>query len=374
MDNFGKLGIFGQFIILSIIILAIKFCRNSTDFEDANVVHLNCVESRVDTLLLSSLFKGGALVPLEATGHSLVGRVDKVYFCDTMVFVLDCHTAASLYVFNSRTGDFIRKIGSFGKGRGEYVNIYDFSVDEKRKEVYILVSRKRLLKFDLTGKYIGAIELPFYITNFEYFNDKFCFVRDSDGDDNLCITDMSFNVLSEYFPNSVYGNNYKIILHPLQKKTDGILYRRYLDDKIYEVDNNGGFTEKYCLYFGDKNIDLSDVKKVNKEQLKKKHSQSVGDVKYFVEGARYCYFVFYKKDHPFVGIYDRINDVTHICDYLNVTDGVLNQEYPLLEYVNTSGSLVGVAYAENINRLVNYGLLDGEKYSDESNPVLLIYK
>ena len=214
-----NLKFLGHLVMLAVAVLAIESCGNSDDLEDANVIHLNCVESKVDTMLFSSFFKEGALVPLESTGHSLVGMVDKVYFCDTMAFVLDCHTAAGLYVFNFVTGDFIRKIGALGKGRGEYVHIYDFSVDEKRKEVYILVSRNRLLKFELTGRYIDAIELPFYVTNFEYFNDKFCFVRDSGDDENLCVTDMSLNVLSEHFPNDVYGSNYKIILHPLQKKS-----------------------------------------------------------------------------------------------------------------------------------------------------------
>ena len=231
-----------------------------------------------------------------------------------------------------------------------------------------------MLKFELTGKYINAIELPFYVSNFEYFKDRFYFVRDSYDDKNLCVTDMNLNVLKEYFPNDVYGKNYKIILHPLQKKSDYILYRRYLDNKIYELDKYGGMAEKYSLDFGDRVLDLSEVSKIGKEQLKAKHSRSVGDIKYFVEGEKFCYFVFYKYDHPFIGIYNRKNGAIHICDYLKVKDDIIAQKYPLLEYANTSGCLVGVAYDENIDRIVKQALLDENKYSNESNPVLLVYK
>ena len=59
------------------------------------------------------------LLSLKKTESSLIGKIDRVIIADSLIFVLDARIAKKLFVFR-HNGQFVRTIGSQGKGEGEY--------------------------------------------------------------------------------------------------------------------------------------------------------------------------------------------------------------------------------------------------------------
>ncbi len=61
-------------------------------------------------------------------------------------------------LFDRKSGKFIRKIGSVGRGPGEYTGLYDWMIDEANDRVYLVpFADSRILEYTLSGKYIGEI-------------------------------------------------------------------------------------------------------------------------------------------------------------------------------------------------------------------------
>lgn len=59
-----------------------------------------------------------------------------------------------------KTGTFISNVGDIGQGPGEYTAVYDIIIDEKSKTIYVSpIAGKDILKYDITGKFLGKIEL-----------------------------------------------------------------------------------------------------------------------------------------------------------------------------------------------------------------------
>ena len=72
--------------------------------------------------------------------------------------MLDRNQTKGVYLFSS-DGAFVRRFGSVGNGPGEYIAPFDFSLDQKNDELFILDgSKQRINKYDIgTGKFIGYI-------------------------------------------------------------------------------------------------------------------------------------------------------------------------------------------------------------------------
>ncbi|MBP7223294.1 MAG: 6-bladed beta-propeller [Sedimentibacter sp.] len=71
-------------------------------------------------------------------------------------------------------GKLIRRIGSIGRGPGEYVHYFNFSVDDKSGTVYVLDARV-IKVFSKTGRFLRSIELKEYGEGsdvIEFFNSK----------------------------------------------------------------------------------------------------------------------------------------------------------------------------------------------------------
>lgn len=115
---------------------------------------------QTELLYLSSLIKNVHVVPLETKGEILIGRINKLLIHNNQLFILDMTFAKSLFVFN-KDGSFSHKIGSIGKGPGEYINISDFSIDTKNNVIYILDSHSQKVNLHdtATGKYIKSVKI-----------------------------------------------------------------------------------------------------------------------------------------------------------------------------------------------------------------------
>ena len=81
------------------------------------------------------------------------------YITNDYIFIYGSHGAGLLQY--KRNGEFVRKIGSYGRGPGEYLQLRDFVIDEKQGIIYTIPNWKTVIgKYDyFNGKYLEEIPI-----------------------------------------------------------------------------------------------------------------------------------------------------------------------------------------------------------------------
>jgi hypothetical protein len=96
-------------------------CSNQqTELRSDEVCYTIDLDGKKETSIpFSSIFKNVQTIILEAGKDCLIGSLDELQIFDGRIYILDKHIAKSLFVFDME-GRFIRKIGSLGRGPGEF--------------------------------------------------------------------------------------------------------------------------------------------------------------------------------------------------------------------------------------------------------------
>ena len=91
------------------------------------MINLSEDVSTVPSLLLSESAEKLEIVSLEMTDQSMLGEIRRIQVTDHNIWI-DHGREFYIYRF-SRSGKFLNKIGSIGKGPGEYTTYSTFLVD-----------------------------------------------------------------------------------------------------------------------------------------------------------------------------------------------------------------------------------------------------
>lgn len=146
-----RLIIFNFLIFIGILFISIS-CKK----KESNSVYA----IDVDQLEIKNLFSykrpidNCHFVALETTNECLIGEIDKVCVENDMIFVKDKNK--NLFVF-TKSGKFLNKIGSIGRGPEELLSFVDFYVNNNNKYVGIFDAyRSKMLRFTFNGKFISS--------------------------------------------------------------------------------------------------------------------------------------------------------------------------------------------------------------------------
>jgi hypothetical protein len=93
---------------------------------------------------------------METNPECLLKGANNIAFTDKFIFVSD---KEKLIQFD-KSGRYIRKISSKGRGPREYLQLCDYQVDERNGRIYIL-DAKKLLVYDMDGNFVESSCLPF---------------------------------------------------------------------------------------------------------------------------------------------------------------------------------------------------------------------
>ena len=146
-----------------IVVFILCACNNSARGETPLTVNNDLYVVDIDhadreNIVYSAVFGKLKTVVLGANDSVLIGEISKMQVGRDGIFVLDRNQTKGVYLFSS-DGAFVRRFGSVGNGPGEYIAPFDFSLDQKNDELFILDgSKQRINKYDIgTGKFIGYI-------------------------------------------------------------------------------------------------------------------------------------------------------------------------------------------------------------------------
>jgi hypothetical protein len=163
----------------------------------------------VDSIKMSSIFGKARAIILEETDYSLIGRISKFQVFDNYIFVLDSNVAKKLFVFDKKNGKYLRQIGSFGQGPGEYIEIRDFCLDVANREIYIYDAGKlRLHKYNMdNGKYVESVNMQHNDRFFHfimYLNNRI-YASILDSDKLLAELDLETSIYREFLNADEYN-------------------------------------------------------------------------------------------------------------------------------------------------------------------------
>ncbi|MCG6189343.1 6-bladed beta-propeller [Maribellus maritimus] len=97
-------------------------------------------------------------IQFENSDKALLGRVMDVQLTKDYIFIK--HTGSNLLTQFDRSGKFIRHIGKEGRGPKEYGLMRTFSIDEKKKLIYIHTNwTRKILVYNFEGEYVNTIKL-----------------------------------------------------------------------------------------------------------------------------------------------------------------------------------------------------------------------
>lgn len=197
-----------------------------------------------------------SIIPLESKRECLTGRVGKIVLTNEYYFIWSNNSILQFL----RNGKFIRAIGNYGRGPQEYLDINDFTINEKEKIVFIADSQN-IIQYNFEGDFISkyAVNLfwKFDVTDEgHYVINPINFFGNEPN--KLIIINSSGDTLVK-FKNSILYQPKSLSLWPQRKsilKIDkNYIYHQQFCDTIFTVNtNNLTLDYRYSFNFGNHKI------------------------------------------------------------------------------------------------------------------------
>ncbi|MHA1974375.1 MAG: 6-bladed beta-propeller [Candidatus Hodarchaeales archaeon] len=144
-----------------IIINVLSYKANPQD-----IIRIN--EKNEQEVLVSQIFESAKVVRLETSNKCLISNISALKVDSNRIFIFD-RRVESVFAFNLE-GKFLNKIGSKGKGPGEFIGPSDISLDRENKNIEILdYHAQKILVYDYDGNYIRS-QNAFMVEDFEKVN------------------------------------------------------------------------------------------------------------------------------------------------------------------------------------------------------------
>jgi hypothetical protein len=337
-------------------------------------------KNNIRPITLSEIGKDLIYIPLETNSQSLLRNINRLAFSDKFIFVCDFD---KLIQFDEK-GNFIRQIGSNGRGPGEYIHVSFFDIDEKSERIYILAwGIHTILEYDFNGKFIRSFEISFPTLQFiKTESNSFAFVipnhsSNPDAEYSEIITDSLGTVKTKIKNHNRFQTNSFTTVIPLYYFNDTI---RILESRVdtlsilgkenripYAIFNFGKEkmeTEQYEINaFKEKNIDKLWIWNIceNNDYLFLHFLMGLGD------SSRFCIFNKHTSETVFLnedGFIDNLDNGNHFWPKYVYNDSILvdyqgaNQFLKAINNKQVTGSLEAL----------------GRKLTELSNPILIVLK
>lgn len=165
---------------------------------------------------ISDLFEVREVLLETAGVESFVGMIEDIRQMGDTLFL---KTPTSIMMFDADDGRFIRKIERVGRGRGEYVNISLFDLDEANNQIVIYTGNHEIMRYNTDGSFVSRAELSFNAIQFALLpNGNYVFFTPFDSYDpsGLWLTDGEFNIKRKLVSVDFHTNGYmggKCLVH-----------------------------------------------------------------------------------------------------------------------------------------------------------------
>ena len=279
------------------------------------------------------------MIPLEFTDESILGEIRKVVLSEDFIFVQDKSNRGGIYTFD-RSGKFLYRIGNQGQGPEECLALFDFSINEKDKLIYLLDQpRGKILVFTFDNQFVKSIPMNYYASLFEYQDGLFYLYTEHplfcDPLYSLVIKDMNGELVGKYY--HILDDAEKRHTHNciFRKRENDILFAQDMNDSVFVV-SDGKLSPLYYIDYKDKSMKPEDREDI------KLHVRRAIDVlleKKTIAGIKGIFEindkVFIKSVNviiPVLSIYDKVKKEVKTYQYWNDDFLFIGSGHPLGQY------------------------------------------
>ena len=377
-------------------IILVAAC-NQQGIKNKDVINLNVDEADIDIKTpYSDIFESFDIVQLKQSKSNIIGRIHDLRLIGDTFFIFDMQFAKCLFLYNIN-GEFITKVGTIGKGPGEYISPSSFFVDHPNQVIYISDRQlQKIFKYSYDGTFIKEIKMGcrgqsiFVCPNKDIFIDVA--IRN---DEKYLFKSINEETLKEdhylKFPDHNKGWDINAIFNknkffPLG---DRVLYYNYSSDIIYQIYKKS--ISPFIAINSKNPLTKKEISKISKdvsildESLYKLNSEGkyfgiydflMTDRLAFIK-INYQFwpidFIYSFKQNKIIG-QNLIDDLTHIParSFLGTYENKMIRVLPLNSYdfedykVNLKLGKISLP-TKNMEKILNIVDID-------NNPVILLYK
>jgi hypothetical protein len=352
---------------------------------------------------VSEVFSSVDFIKLETPKESLLTYPADIQIVDDYIIIFD--GTRKIYMY-TKAGKFVRQVGRFGRGPGEYVQLADMIVDKQNHLIEIFEDfRRRILVYDFNGKFIkentgfvaasiGKDNKGNYLFFSEYYGLHGKDVKEP-LDTEILLADAMGTVLSTFKRDFVpWGKFIAAVNASCIKEFEGELYfNPQRSCTIYKLANLN-LKPFYQIDFGEKSVPkkyLSEGPELKKETYKSLQAKYITDVWGFQQTDKNAYFkfrvereiyhVFYNKKQAkstVVPVKSFVNDLAFVNFYsVNGTvDNKVIGYVTAIDFKNQMDDYLGKLSTEKVSEFKSsnpklYDIYQNTTVDD--NPIITIY-
>lgn len=383
-NNIKTLSKMKTYIYIIIALLLVASCSKSKEASMSEHETITIDYEEMPLLNTDSIISDIRFIRLETTENNLVSRIDKIFFINENIVIVDKLGSKSIHIFN-KNGKYVSKVSHLGNGPQEYLNITDVDITPSGLIAIKDNYKDILLYYNMDGEFVkkedvleGGLDIAFiddYTIAHELIKG---FNSDTFKGASLCISNN--NKIASLFGKS--HNESDAFNH---KKTNTLFSYNNIayftpswENYIYELHNNS-ISAKYYIDLKDDVLDYDFTTDEDFHKLANNHNLFNGS---FIE----------MKDYTWLNIISPIaNNPPVIYSHKNKTAYKLspNLSNPLLTYLHMPKAL----YSENtiaetasalslyINKSTIYTFLGDCAFTDslyngltlDDNPVVFLF-
>ncbi len=379
-----------------LLIIGFVFLFSCNDTKRQPLPIIDLANAAHETIPMSKLFETVEYVPLELTPECPLDENISVYLTDKYIITVK-FSNQSAYLFDRKSGKFIRPIAQRGNGPGEYRNIISSNAFNEQDQILYFDNVNTWMGIQIETNEISTIRKPYHIDSTQHENsllsvsnfaklsqnEYFGFVNNITGSDpiRLVVFNQDGTILKT-FPNyQTYEDT-----APEMYFTTGAQYYQYqgaayfkeiiYNDTIFRV-TPGSISPHIAFSLGDKHLPYQLMESPFSEKLNYYQISFVG------ECDRYILFTYHYQKGTYYGYYDKTNYDAFVCvenketanSFVNDVDNFL---YFIPRFVNAKGEFSGLLSAEKVaefvseNKTTSPGLQHLSAVKEEDNPIVVI--
>lgn len=238
-----------RYIIINFLFLTFLTCCENTQIKsNKNTINIDLKRIKID-FQDSTLVKDISYVFLETNKECLIGNFDKMLMVNNNIYILDKTLTHTIFVFD-RNGNFLYKINKQGKGPGEYIQIFDFYVDNDENIYAWDVEKKTIIKYSEKGEKFKEFKINHRFLEFSLFAKNEILVRNLIEEGKITASLAKINILTnemtvilkarELYDDIGIPRNSS---HYFFNSGNDILFSPMFSNDIYEI-NNGTISKK----------------------------------------------------------------------------------------------------------------------------------
>ncbi len=357
------------------------------------VLDLSSAIEHPDNITLSDFVESITYIPIATTYDCLVDKNPKVYVSKEYIVTINTYRCL---VFNRKNGEFIREIGHYGRGPGEYQSTRGL-FNELMPAYYFTGWNGNLVKYTMDGLFRENVKIPGYKDSFDSpsFPMNYSFINDSlivcdfliatgTESNSLMIFNEKGKVIRIIPNNNILRNRQKFVLRTDEMSfhhfNNRLFFQSMYNDTVFQISIDK-IIPSFILNRGKHSPPFESKWWSYGQQLQ---ANFISQPLYF-ENKGFISFNFYLSKNKYFVLYDKSFKLIKVVDnnsgIKNDIDGFINITF---DSMNSEGELIGLLQA---NELVNWINKNPEKFKAlnpelqelknikmEDNPVIVIAK